>query len=128
LRSDNGPEFVSRSLTVWLALSGTESRFIKPGSPWQNAVVESFNGKLRAEFLNAEAFHNLAEAQVKLRMFQRFYNEERPHSSLGYLTPATYRSIALQSKTKEEIYTEKCASKWGQVRIVYRLITIEQMV
>lgn len=79
LRSDNGPEFVAHSLTVWLAMSGTESRFIKPGSPWQNGVVESFNGKLRAEFLNAEAFHNLAEAQLKLRLFQRFYNEERPH-------------------------------------------------
>jgi putative transposase len=105
LRSDNGPEFVAHSLTVWLALSGTESRFIKPGSPWQNGVVESFNGKLRAEFLNAEVFHNLADAQLKLRLFQRFYNEERPHSSLGYLTPATYRRISQESKNKEELYS-----------------------
>jgi putative transposase len=105
LRSDNGPEFVAHSLAVWLALSGTESRFIKPGSPWQNGVVESFNGRLRAEFLNAEVFHNLADAQLKLRLFQHFYNEERPHSSLGYLTPATYRSIAQESKNKEELYS-----------------------
>jgi len=105
LRSDNGPEFVAHSLTVWLAMSGTESRFIKPGSPWQNGVVESFNGKLRAEFLNAEAFHNLAEAQVKLRLWQRFYNQERPHSSLGYLTPTTYRELAQASKKKEELYS-----------------------
>ena len=83
----------------------TKRRFIEPGSPWQNGVVESFNGKLRAELLNAEVFHNLAEAQVKLRIFQRFYNEKRPHSSLGYLTPATYRSIAQGSKTKEELYS-----------------------
>ena len=105
LRSDNGPEFVAHSLTVWLALAGTESRFIKPGSPWQNGVVESFNGKLRAEFLGAEVFHNLAEAQMKLRIFQRFYNEERPHSSLGYLTPGAYRMISQESKTKEELYS-----------------------
>jgi putative transposase len=90
LRSDNGPEFVANSLTVWLAMSGTESRFIKPGSPWQNAKIESFNGKLRAELLNAEVFANLADAQLKLAVWRRFYNEERPHSSLGYLAPASY--------------------------------------
>lgn len=90
LRSDNGPEFVANSLTVWLAMSGTESRFIKPGSPWQNAKIESFNGRLRAEILNAEVFANLADAQLKLTLWRRFYNEERPHSSLGYLAPASY--------------------------------------
>jgi len=105
LRSDNGPEFVAHSLTVWLAMAGTQSRFIKPGSPWQNGVVESFNGKLRAEFLNAEVFHNLADAQLKLRLFRRFYNEERPHSSLGYVPPATYRKNSQESKTKEELYS-----------------------
>jgi putative transposase len=105
LRSGNGPEFVAHSLTVWLAISGTESRFIEPGSPRQNGVVESFNGKLRAKLLNAEVFHNLAEAQVKLRIFQRFYNEERPHSSLGYLTPANYRDRSQKSKNKEELYS-----------------------
>jgi putative transposase len=91
LRSDNGPEFVANSLTVWLAANGAESRFIKPGSPWQNAKVESFNGRLRAELLDAEAFHNLAEAQVRLRLWRRFYNERRPHSSLSHLTPESFR-------------------------------------
>ncbi len=90
LRSDNGPEFVARSLTVWLAMKGTQSRFIKPGSPWQNAKIESFNGKLRAELLDAEVFANLADAQLKLSLWRRFYNEERPHSSIGYLAPAEY--------------------------------------
>ena len=103
LRSDNGPEFVAHSLTVWLRISGTESKFIKPGSPWMNGKIESFNSRLRAEFLNAEAFHNLADAQIKLRLFQHFYNEERPHSSLGYLTPASYLK-QFACKMKEELY------------------------
>jgi len=105
LRSDNGPEFVSHCLAVWLPLSGTESRFIKPGSPWQNGKIESFNGRLRAEFLNAEVFLNLADAQLKLRLFRRFYNEERPHSSLGYLTPTTFKDRSQESKTKEQLYS-----------------------
>lgn len=88
LRSDNGSEFISRSLAVFLSSSGTESRFIRPGSPWQNGHAESFMSRLRAELLDVEVFHNLAEAQVKLSLFRRFYNEQRPHSSLGYRTPA----------------------------------------
>jgi len=100
LRSDNGPEFVANSLTVWLATSGTQSRFIKPGSPWQNAKVESFNGRLRAELLDAEAFHNLAEAQVRLQLWRRFYNQRRPHSSLSHLTPERFRD-AFYDKMKE---------------------------
>ena len=103
LRSDNGPEFVARSLTVWLRISGTESKFIRPGSPWMNGKVESFNSRLRAEFLSAEVFHNLADAQVKLRLFQRFYNEERPHSALSYLTPARYAQ-GFACKMEAELY------------------------
>lgn len=101
LRSDNGSEFISRSLAVFLSQSGTQSRFIKPGSPWQNGFVESFNSRLRAELLDVEVFHNLAEAQVKLRLFKRFYNEERPHSSLGYRTPAE----AMSSSAHGEVYS-----------------------
>lgn len=88
LRSDNGSEFISRSLAVFLSQSGTQSRFIRPGSPWQNGHAESFVSRLRAELLDVEVFHNLADAQVKLSIFRRFYNEQRPHSSLGYRTPA----------------------------------------
>ena len=101
LRSDNGSEFISRSLAVFLSQSGTQSRFIKPGSPWQNGFVESFNSRLRAELLDVEVFHNLADAQVKLRLFKRFYNEERPHSSLGYRTPAE----AMSSSAHGEVYS-----------------------
>lgn len=88
LRSDNGSEFIARSLAVFLVQSGTQSRFIRPGSPWQNGHAESFVSRLRAELLDVEVFHNLAEAQVKLAVFRRFYNEQRPHSSLGYVPPA----------------------------------------
>jgi putative transposase len=105
LRSDNGPEFTARTLTIWLGLQGTESRFIKPGSPWQNAKVESFNGKLRAECLDAEVFHNLADAQLKLGIYRRFHNEKRPHSSLGYLTPSRYREIHEKTRKGEKLYS-----------------------
>lgn len=98
LRSDNGPEFVSRSLAVFLAQSGTQSRFIKPGAPWQNGHAESFVSRLRAELLDVEAFYNLADAQVRLAVYRRFYNEQRPHSSLGYRTPAD----AMSHNVKED--------------------------
>ena len=88
LRSDNGSEFISRSLAVFLASSGSGSHFIKPGSPWQNAYVESFNSTLRRDCLDVEVFHNLTDAQAKLAIYRRYYNEHRPHSSLGNQPPA----------------------------------------
>lgn len=92
LRSDNGSEFIARSLSVFLSRSGTSSRFIKPGSPWQNGYAESFMSRLRAECLDVEAFCNLADAEVKLALYRHFYNEKRPHSSLSYRTPAAAMS------------------------------------
>ena len=93
LRSDNGSEFIARSLAVFLSQSGTQSRFIKPGSPWQNGHAESFVSRLRAELLDVETFHNLADAQVKLAIYRRYYNEQRPHSSLGYRTTAQAKAL-----------------------------------
>lgn len=90
LRSDNGPEFICSALRIWLAVQGCASKFVDPGSPWQNGHVESFNSRLRAEYLDAEAFVNLADAQMRTTVWRRFYNEERPHSALGYKTPATF--------------------------------------
>lgn len=90
LRSDNGPEFIAGHLRSWLETVGSSSRFIAPGSPWQNGHAESFMSRLRAEFLNAEVFYNVADARLKLGQFQRFYNEGRPHSALGNLTPAAF--------------------------------------
>jgi transposase InsO family protein len=92
LRSDNGSEFIARSLSVFLSRSGTSSRFIKPGSPWQNGFAESFMSRLRAECLDVAAFYNLADAEVKLSLYRHFYNWQRPHSSLGYRTPAAAMS------------------------------------
>lgn len=101
LRSDNGPEFISQSLRIWLRVQGCESRFIEPGSPWQNGHAESFNSRLRAEMLDAEVFSNLADAQMKILLWRRFYNEMRPHSSLGGMTPheaaARFRDVGRAS-------------------------------
>jgi len=99
LRSDNGSEFISRSLAVFLSEAGTQSRFIRPGSPWQNGHAESFVSRLRAELLDVEVFHNLADAQVKLAIFRRFYNEQRPHSSLGYRTPVQAMSSSREDSS-----------------------------
>ena len=88
LRSDNGGEFIAGIVQEWLAMSGTETVYIEPGHPWQNGYCESFNGKLRDECLNEEVFYNQRYAQVVIERWRQQYNEERPHSSLGYRTPA----------------------------------------
>lgn len=87
MRSDNGPEFLSNEVCNWLRRQKTETVFITPGSPWENAYVESFLGKFRDECLNREWFLNLRECQYVIEAWRRHYNEERPHSSLGYRTP-----------------------------------------
>ena len=91
IRSDNGPEFVAAQLKTWLALRGTETLHIDAGSPWQNGFIESFNSKVRDEFLNLELFLTLREAQVKTEMWRNKYNTKRPHMSLDYRTPAQER-------------------------------------
>jgi putative transposase len=90
LRSDNGPEFVSKAVKQWLSRSGVQTVYIDRGKPWQNGLNESFNGKLRDECLNLEWFRNRAEAKVVIEQWRRHYNERRPHSSLGYKTPARF--------------------------------------
>ncbi len=92
VRSDNGPEFVAVAVKDWLQDRRVQTCYIDPGSPWQNAYGESFNDKFRDECLNLEWFHSVAEARVIIQRWRRYYNEERPHSSLGYLTPAEFRS------------------------------------
>jgi len=90
LRSDNGPEFVARAVCRWLETSGCQTLFITPGSPWENGYIESFNDKLRDECLNREVFRNGREAQAIVENWRQEYNNYRPHSSLGYLTPAEF--------------------------------------
>lgn len=90
LRSDNGSEFIAKSLQGFLADYGTRPLFIEPGSPWQNGKCESFNGRLRDECLNAEWWGNLREAQNVIEQWREHYNTERPHSALDYWTPKQF--------------------------------------
>ena len=93
IRSDNGPEFVSTAVKKWLKESKVKTLFIEPGSPWENAHVESFNSRLRDEFLNRELFGTLTEAQVLAEQHRVYHNLDRSHSSLGYLTPAEFAAL-----------------------------------
>ena len=88
IRSDHGPEFIAKAVRDWIAAVGARTAFIEPGSPWENGYCESFNSKLRDELLNGEIFYSLAEAQIVIETWRRFYNTKRPHSSLGYQPPA----------------------------------------
>ena len=88
IRSDNGSEFTAHAVTKWLKDLEVRTLFIEPGSPWENGYTESFNGKFRDEFLNRELLDTLLEAKVLTERWRRHYNEERPHSSLGYRAPA----------------------------------------
>lgn len=90
LRSDNGPEFIAYAIQDWLKERKVKTIYITPGSPWENAYIESFHDKLRDECLNREAFGNLLEARVVIEQWRLYYNSERPHSSLGYQTPEEY--------------------------------------
>ena len=92
LRSDNGPEFIAAKLKTWLVAHGIQTYYIEPGSPWQNAYGESFNGKFRDECLNMEVYFTDVEAQTVHERYRRQFNTERPHSSLGYLTPAEFKA------------------------------------
>ncbi len=100
IRSDNGPEFIAKALRRWLAESGVKTLYIEPGAPWQNGFNESFNGKLRDELLNGELFTNLQEAKVVTEDYRLEYNHRRPHSSLGYETPAAFAATVV-GRTRE---------------------------
>jgi putative transposase len=101
LRSDNGAEFVAKTLQSWLAGQDIEPLSIEPGSPWQNGKDERFNGTVRDECLNLFLFANLAEARVRLEAFRHHYNSERPHSQLGYRTPLEFKQTWSETQTKQ---------------------------
>ena len=84
---DNGPEFVSKALDEWAYRKQLQLRFIEPGKPQQNAYIESFNGKFRDECLNEHWFLSMRHAREIIAGWRQEYNDKRPHSSLGYLTP-----------------------------------------
>lgn len=97
IRSDNGPEFIAHSITRWLYDQGIEAIHIAPGSPWENGYIESFNGKFRDEVLNRELFYSVKEAKVIVEDWRMEYNHHRPHSSLGYKTPAEFAASCIAS-------------------------------
>ncbi len=91
VRMDNGTEMTSNTVADWCRFSAADISFIDPGSPWQNAYVESFNGKLRDELLGIEIFTTLLEAKIMAEDYRQDYNQNRPHSSLGYKTPHEFK-------------------------------------
>jgi transposase InsO family protein len=101
LRSDNGPEFIARAIRRHCEQVGLEVLYVEPGSPWENGFAESFFSRLRDELLNCEEFANLAEARWFARRRQQEHNEERPHSSLGYQTPAAFAAACAASAQAE---------------------------
>lgn len=103
VRSDNGAEFTAAAVMRWLRDAAIGPAFIAPGSPWQNGFVESFNGKLRDELLNREWFRSRAEAKVLIERWRQFYNEQRPHSALGYQPPASVRRAWDQANIPTEL-------------------------
>src|SRR6185437_7265711 len=107
LRSDNGPEFVSRAILKWLAASNINTAFIDPGKPWLNGMNESFNGKFRDECLNMQWFKNRIDAKILIEEFRRQFNEVRPHSSLGQLTPVEFKQRLLTTNPETAISEAK---------------------
>lgn len=97
IRCDNGPEFRSKHFVQFAARLGIDVQYIQPGKPIENAFAESFNGRFRAECLNANWFTSLAQARRIIADWMRHYNEERPHSSLGYLTPNDFALTQTQA-------------------------------
>ncbi len=109
MRSDNGSEFIAGVIKEFLAENRIRAVYIEPGSPWQNGKGESFNGKFRDECLRMEIFGNLGEAVVVAEQWRKFYNGERPHSSLNYQTPEEFkrdwekRQRLLKCESKEKL-------------------------
>jgi putative transposase len=90
LRCDNGPEMTSRHFLGWAHERQIEIEYIQPGKPVQNAFIESFNSRFRDECLNEEVFLDLADAKKKIEKWRLYYNEKRPHTSLGFKTPEQF--------------------------------------
>jgi transposase InsO family protein len=96
MRSDNGPEFVAEVVQSWLEETGSGTLYVAPASPWQNGYAESFQSKVRDEFLNLEEFESEPQARALGALWKGEYNTERPHSSLGYRTPAEFAATCVR--------------------------------
>jgi putative transposase len=106
IRSDNGPEFIAEAVKRWLTASGVETLYIEPGSPWENAYAETFISRFSDELLKREVFTNLLEAKVLVEEYRSHYNHERPHSALGYRTPAEFAALRESAGVDGELTKE----------------------
>jgi len=95
---DNGSEFCSRTLEAWAMSNEVQLCFIRPGRPVENGFIESFNGRLRDECLNANWFTGLSDARRKIETWRQDYNQDRPHSSLNYLPPAEFARALVEMR------------------------------
>jgi len=135
LRSDNGPEFVAHDLRKWLADTGAKTASIEPGSPWENGYCESFNSKLRDEFLNGELFYSMKEIRVLAERWRVHYNTVRPHSSLGYRPPAPEAWMVTPGRILQRSEpADRCATltiqlvqKVGQTSVEYDYATFTSL-
>ena len=105
---------MSRALLSWIVGQGIETALIDPGKPWQNGATESFNGKFRDECLSLEWFRSRAEAKVVIETWRRHFNNVRPHSSLGYLTPAEF-----VAQVKKEEHDARPQQATGRVAAIH---------
>ena len=106
IRSDNGPEFIAKAVKRWLGVSGVQTLYIEPGSPWENAYSETFISRFGDELLKREEFSSLLEAKVLVEGYRNHYNQERPHSALGYRSPAESAASCEPSSADEELTKE----------------------
>lgn len=98
LKVDNGSEFTSRALDAWVHLNGVKLEFSGPGKPTDNPYIESFNGRLRAECLNQHWFETLQQAREEIEQWRKDYNEQRPHTALGWLAPLEFNTAWQQAR------------------------------
>jgi len=110
VRSDNGPEFVARALKRWLTGSNVGTLYIEPGSPWENAYVESFIGRFGDELLKREAFAGLLEAKMLAEEYREHHNHRRPHSALGYRTPLEFAASCGSAGVVDVEFTKELQS------------------
>jgi putative transposase len=108
--SDNGTELTSNAILGWADQTGVGWHYIAPGKPQQNGFIESFNGRLRDEMLNETLFKSLPQARAVLEAWRRDYNEQRPHSKLGWMTPGAYASTLSGENGRD------AALCWGSAR------------
>ena len=125
IRSDNGPEFIAKTIRRLADLTGVENLYIEPGAPWENGYAESFHSRLRDELLNAEVFLDVRDAAALARRWRDEYNHHRPHSALGYVPPAVFASKTKAPSAGEAL---RCAAGIAHGGIILkRADTITQL-